>query len=43
VKIVGIRQLQQNASAVIREVKAGDTVEITERGRVVARIVPDAG
>ena len=41
-KSVGIRQLQQNASAVIREVKAGEIVEITERGRVVARLVPPA-
>ena len=41
-KTVGIRQLQQNASAVIREVKAGEIVEITERGQVVARLVPPA-
>ena len=39
-KSVGIRQLQQHASAVIREVKAGEIIEITERGRPVARIVP---
>jgi prevent-host-death family protein len=39
-KTVGIRQLQQHASAVIRDVKAGEIVEITERGRVVARLVP---
>ena len=39
-KTVGIRQLQQHASAVIRDVKAGEVVEITERGRVVARLVP---
>jgi prevent-host-death family protein len=39
-KTVGIRQLQQRASTVIREVKAGEVVEITERGRVVARLVP---
>lgn len=37
---VGIRDLKQNASAVVRRVAAGDTVEITDRGRPVARIVP---
>jgi prevent-host-death family protein len=42
-KSVGIRQLQQHASAVIRDVKAGEVVEITERGRVVARLVPPSG
>jgi prevent-host-death family protein len=42
-KTVGIRHLQQHASAVIRDVKAGEVVEITERGRVVARLVPPTG
>lgn len=42
-KTVGIRHLQQHASAVIRDVKAGEVVEITERGRVVARLVPPPG
>ena len=37
---VGIRELKQNASAVVRRVAAGEPVEITERGRPVARIVP---
>jgi prevent-host-death family protein len=37
---VGIRELKQNPSAVLRRVKAGEAVEITERGRTVARIVP---
>jgi prevent-host-death family protein len=41
-KRVGIRQLQQHASAVIRQVKAGEVVEITQRDRVVARLVPPA-
>jgi len=40
---VGIRELKQNASAVIRRVKAGDTVEVTERGQPVARIIPISG
>jgi prevent-host-death family protein len=37
---VGIRQLRQNASAVLRRVAAGEVVEVTDRGRAVARIVP---
>lgn len=37
---VGIRELKQNASAVIRRVEAGETIEVTEHGRPVARIVP---
>ena len=41
-QVIGIRQLQQHASAVIRDVKAGASIEVTERGRVVARIIPAA-
>jgi prevent-host-death family protein len=37
---VGIRELRQNASAVLRRVEAGEVVEVTDRGRAVARIVP---
>jgi prevent-host-death family protein len=37
---VGIRELKQNASAVIRRVLAGETIEVTDHGRPVARIVP---
>jgi prevent-host-death family protein len=37
---VGIRQLQQHASAVIQRVKDGEVIEITERGRPVAQIGP---
>ncbi len=37
---VGIRDLRQNASAVLRRVAAGEVVEVTDRGRAVARIVP---
>ena len=40
IKQVGIRELRQNASGVLREVKAGASVEITEHGRPVARIIP---
>ena len=37
---VGIRDLKQHASAVIRRVSAGEEIEVTDRGRPVARIVP---
>lgn len=37
---VGIRALQQNASAVIARAAAGETVDVTDRGRAVAQIVP---
>ena len=36
----GIRELRQNASALIRRVVAGEVIEVTDRGRPVARIVP---
>ena len=39
-KTVGIRELKARLSACVRQVKAGDTVVITERGKPVARIVP---
>jgi prevent-host-death family protein len=37
---VGVRELKQNASEVLARVKAGEAVEVTERGRPVALIVP---
>lgn len=40
---VGIRALQQNASEVVRRAAAGETIDITDRGRLVARIVPVSG
>jgi prevent-host-death family protein len=39
-KSVGIRMLQQNAAAILREVGRGVEIEVTERGRPVARLVP---
>ncbi|MEL7158908.1 MAG: type II toxin-antitoxin system prevent-host-death family antitoxin, partial [Actinomycetota bacterium] len=35
---VGIRALEQNASAVVAEAVAGETVTITDRGRPVAQL-----
>lgn len=36
--IVGIRALEQNASAVVAEAAEGETVTITDRGRPVAQL-----
>jgi antitoxin (DNA-binding transcriptional repressor) of toxin-antitoxin stability system len=33
---VGIRELRREASAILRRVAAGETVEVTDRGRPVA-------
>jgi prevent-host-death family protein len=40
VEKIGIRELRQNASAWIAKVKAGASIQITDRGRPVARLVP---
>ena len=37
---IGIRELRQNASAWIAKGRAGATIQITDRGRPVARLVP---
>lgn len=37
---VGIRELQQHASKVVARVAQGEEIEITDRGRPVARLVP---
>jgi prevent-host-death family protein len=37
---VGIRLLKQNASAVVARAAAGETVTITDRGRLVALLTP---
>jgi prevent-host-death family protein len=37
---VGIRELQRHASAVIDRVKRGETIEVTEWGRLVAVLSP---
>jgi len=37
---VGVRELRQNLSVYLRRVKAGETLEVTERGEVVARLEP---
>ena len=37
---VGIRELRQNASALLRRVVNGEVIEVTARGHPIARIVP---
>jgi prevent-host-death family protein len=37
---VGIRELRQNLSVYVERVKAGESLEVTERGRPVAMLVP---
>jgi prevent-host-death family protein len=37
---IGIRELRQNASELLRQVEAGETIEITDRGRPVAMLTP---
>ena len=37
---VGVRELRRDASALLRRVAAGETIEITDRGRLVAFLVP---
>lgn len=37
---VGVRELRQNLSVYLRRVKNGEMLEVTERGRPVARLTP---
>ena len=37
---IGIRELNQHTSRYITRVKAGETIEVTEHGRLVAKLVP---
>ena len=37
---IGVRELRQRASEVLRRVEAGETVEVTDRGRPVALLTP---
>ncbi len=36
---VGVRELRRQASAILRRVASGETVEVTDRGRSVAILV----
>ncbi|MGH3446169.1 MAG: type II toxin-antitoxin system Phd/YefM family antitoxin [Nocardioidaceae bacterium] len=37
---MGLRELRQHASAVLKRVVHGDVVEVTDHGHPIARIVP---
>jgi prevent-host-death family protein len=39
---IGIRELRQHASRWVRRAAAGESFEVTDRGRPVARLVPPA-
>ena len=40
---IGIRQFKARLSQCVRDVKRGATIVVTEHGRRVARLVPEAG
>ena len=37
---IGVRQLQKNAAATVERVRRGESIEVTVRGRPVAKLVP---
>ena len=39
-KRVGIRELREDLSRIVRRVQRGEVVEVTDRGQAVARLVP---
>lgn len=39
---VGLRELRQNASELVRRVESGEQIDITVAGRLAARLVPVA-
>ncbi len=39
-KTIGLRELKDHLSETIEEVERGEVIEITKRGRTVARVVP---
>ncbi len=39
---IGVRELRQHASRYLDQVKRGETVQVTERGQLVALLVPPA-
>ena len=41
-KRIGIRELKSTLSECVREVRAGRTIVVTDHGRPVARIIPEA-
>jgi prevent-host-death family protein len=39
-RAIGIRELRQQASRYLRDVQRGETIEVTDRGQPIARLVP---
>jgi antitoxin (DNA-binding transcriptional repressor) of toxin-antitoxin stability system len=39
-EMIGVRELQQHASAALRRVAGGETLGVTDRGRLVAILAP---
>lgn len=39
-KRVGIRELREDLSRIVRRVRRGEVLEVTDRGQPVARLVP---
>lgn len=37
---VGIRELRENLSKIVRRVRRGEVLDVTDRGQPVARLVP---
>jgi len=37
---IGVRELRQHASRYLAKVKRGETVEVTERGKLIALLTP---
>jgi prevent-host-death family protein len=37
---IGVRELRQHASRYLERVRSGETIEITDRGRLVAQLTP---
>jgi prevent-host-death family protein len=43
VHAVGLRDLRHHTSEVLARVRHGETIDVTEHGRLIARIVPAGG
>jgi prevent-host-death family protein len=39
-RAIGIRELRQQASRYLRDVERGESIEVTDRGRPIAMLVP---
>jgi prevent-host-death family protein len=39
-RAIGVRELRQHASRYLRAVEQGETIEVTDRGRPVALLIP---